>query len=140
MSLFDGVNVITVTATDASLKTGNDTLTVTFDNTPPTVEITGPTADPTYITNLPVLTLTGTADDSETSVVSVTWVRTEDGANGTAAGTVSWTAACVVSSSLRFFSTSCCLANRPSRSYEGISHSTSSAASMPHVAQLNDRG
>jgi len=57
VTLQPGVNVITVTAQDASTKTGNDVLTVTYDNGAPTIQITGPTSAAAYTTDTSPLTL-----------------------------------------------------------------------------------
>jgi hypothetical protein len=91
--LYDGVNVITVTAYDNDGNSVSDTLTVTY-NTAPTVTITAPTSNPTMITNWHMINLWGVASD-DFRVVSVTWTNSLGG-SGVAylipqwGSTVSW--------------------------------------------------
>src|SRR5207247_2488959 len=64
---------------------------VTFDPTSPTINITGPTSQPTYATTMTPLDISGTASDNLT-LVSVTWVNSTTGTTGTANGTSAWIA------------------------------------------------
>ena len=89
--LASGSNLITVTASDADGKTGTDSITVTLDQTVPTVTIDTPTTAPTYSTGSPQLSLGGTAWD-DVGVTQVTWSNADTGGSGTATGTTSWTA------------------------------------------------
>jgi hypothetical protein len=89
ISLQEGANVITVTASDAAGNNGTSSIQITRtipDVDAPSVQVSGPsvTADPS-------ITLTGTASDND-AVVSVTWSN-DRGGSGTATGTTSWTAA-----------------------------------------------
>jgi len=90
ITLVAGANVITVTVTDTAGNTATDILTVTSDGTPPAVQITGPTAQPTFITNVNPLSLSGTASDN-LSVASVAWSNSAGG-SGAATGTAVWSA------------------------------------------------
>jgi hypothetical protein len=56
----------------------------------PTIQITSPTANPTFEANTALITLTGTAAD-DGGIASVSW-QTEAGVSGTATGTTAWTA------------------------------------------------
>jgi hypothetical protein len=91
IALQAGANVVTVTARDAAGNMGTATLTVTYDPTAPTVSITAPTAGAAYTTNISPLTLGGTAGDN-IGVTQVSWAS-DRGGSGTAAGTMSWSAA-----------------------------------------------
>jgi hypothetical protein len=86
-----GPNIITVTATDAAGNTAQVVLTVTYDNTPPVVNLTGPTSQPTYYTGSPSVTLSGTSSDN-VSVGTVSWSNAASGGSGSAVGTTSWSA------------------------------------------------
>ena len=82
IKLLLGVNVITVTATDAAGNKASSTLTVTYpDTAPPTVNITSPTSTGLYTTNTQSLTIRGTASDN-VGVNGVSWVN-DRGGNGT---------------------------------------------------------
>src|SRR5688572_20849555 len=74
--------------------TGTGTAVSTGDTTPPTVAITGPTAETAYGTTSLSVTLSGSAAD-DVGVSAVTWANSRGG-SGTATGTTSWTAAGVV--------------------------------------------
>jgi hypothetical protein len=84
VGLVEGVNVITVTATDTVGNTGSAVLTVIYDGTPPLVQIT--TVDgvppPVYPTPYPTTTrplpLAGTASDN-LNLVSITWTNSRGG-------------------------------------------------------------
>jgi len=87
--LYSGVNVITATAHDATGNTASDTLTVIYDVTPPTCEITSPVEDP-YISSVASVSVAGVASDN-VAVASVSWFNAANGASATATGTTSWT-------------------------------------------------
>jgi hypothetical protein len=90
ISLQLGVNVITVTATDAVGRTTSAVLTVTYvDGTAPTVAFTIPAVAATYTTTLAAASIAGTASDA-VGVTSVTWAS-DRGASGTAS-IVQWPA------------------------------------------------
>jgi hypothetical protein len=81
--LMTGDNIISVTAHDLAGRTRTTAITVTSPgSSPPTVEITLPTPDPTYVTSSELLLLGGTASD-EVGVTAVTWVNNRGG-GGTA--------------------------------------------------------
>ena len=89
VSLQEGVNTITVTATDGAGNSGTDSIQITRtipDTDAPSVQVSGPSA-----TSTPSVTLTGTASDN-VAVTAVTW-RNDRGGSGTAQGTAAWTAA-----------------------------------------------
>ncbi len=85
-----GSNTITVEAEDSAGNVGSDSITVIYqaDTTPPTITITSPTNQPTYVTTTQPISLAGTASD-DTGVTSVTWSDNR-GNSGTATGTTSW--------------------------------------------------
>jgi hypothetical protein len=83
IDLAEGVNVITITATDGVGNEGTTTVTVTYDGTLPTISITSPTNQPTWATSLRPILVGGPAGDN-VEVVSVTWVN-DRGGSGTAA-------------------------------------------------------
>jgi len=85
--LYSGVNLLTMTARDATGKSSTDTLTVTL-NLEPSIAITQPTADSSFSTSAATLSLAGTAVD-DNDVVAVTWTSSRGG-SGTATGTESW--------------------------------------------------
>ena len=90
VALQPGVNVLTVTARDATGNTSTDTLTVTYsDTTLPNVTITSPTSNATLTTAVPTINLGGTASDN-VGVTQVSWTNSRGG-SGTASGTTSWT-------------------------------------------------
>ncbi len=93
VALVLGVNVLTVTASDAAGNVRTDTLTVTRtpDITAPLVTITSPTSATTFTTTAASLTVGGTASDA-VGVTQVTWVSNQGGLSGTATGTTSWQA------------------------------------------------
>src|SRR3990170_3161062 len=64
------------------------------DTTLPTVAITSPTSNPTYITGSNGLTLGGTASD-DVGVTQVTWTN-DRGGSGPATGTTDWTVSGIV--------------------------------------------
>jgi len=83
-----GVNVLTIRATDGLGNVGQDTLTVTLDNAPPTVTIQTPTSNPTFDTSSSPITLTGTAMDN-IGVTAVSWTN-DRGGSGDCTGAASW--------------------------------------------------
>jgi putative Ig domain-containing protein/fibronectin type III domain protein len=60
----------------------------TADITPPTVSIISPTIEPTFVTEDPMIILTGTATDN-VGVVNIMWTNSRGGV-GTTLGTSSW--------------------------------------------------
>jgi pimeloyl-ACP methyl ester carboxylesterase len=95
--LLEGVNVLTITARDASGNIGTANLTAVFtpsptDVTPPSVSITSPTTSQRFDTTASAITLGGTASDN-VGVTQVTWANDRGG--GTASGTTSWTASSI---------------------------------------------
>jgi hypothetical protein len=80
--LASGPNVVVVTASDGVGNTATDTLTVTYDITPPTVVIVSP-APPTLTTQTRPLAISGTATDN-VGVIGVTWSNNLTGTNGSA--------------------------------------------------------
>jgi hypothetical protein len=86
-----GANVISVMASDAAGNTTTSTVTVTLDARAPSLSIQAPTGGNVYQTAVNTVALGGIAAD-DTGVVEVTWANAQ-GANGTASGTTSWTAA-----------------------------------------------
>ena len=93
VALSSGSNVITVTARDAAGNTSTDVITVTRDNTSPTVVISGPVSSSTFSTTATTVNLSGTAADA-VGVAQITWASNRGG-SGTATGTTAWTAASV---------------------------------------------
>jgi predicted secreted hydrolase len=89
VALAVGDNVITVTARDGAGNAGSDTITVTYDAAAPLCMIVSPTAQPTYSSPSPTVSLGGTGSDN-VGVTSVTWTNASTGASGLAAGTTSW--------------------------------------------------
>src|SRR5205085_12302872 len=77
VGLASGPNAITVTATDGAGNPATDVITITYDPTPPLVQITGPTVNPTLTTAGTSITLTGTASDSGGGAINtITWSTT----------------------------------------------------------------
>ncbi len=98
IALAAGPNLITVTATDAAGNAGTDQITVHRDNTPPTVSITIPAANP-FVTGSNSVNMSGSASDL-VSLFRVTWSN-DRGTSGTAtllAGT--WSATVTLASGL----------------------------------------
>ena len=92
IDLTSGINVITISASDATGNVGTKTLTVTYtpDALAPTISITSPTSSAVYTTDDPAFSLSGTAADS-VGVQSVSWTN-DRGGSGTCSGTTSWSA------------------------------------------------
>ena len=90
ITLAPGSNVITITAEDFVGRTGTARITIIYDPTPPTVAITVPTAEATFMTTNATLSLAGAASDN-LEVQSVTWENTTTGDLGIALGTGAWT-------------------------------------------------
>ena len=94
ISLTEGENIITITATDAVGNESTDQLTVTYvipDTIEPAIVISSPTSDASYNTKVGNITLSGTASDNK-AVAHVTWTNSAGG-NGIASGTESWSIA-----------------------------------------------
>ena len=81
ISLVDGVNFLTVTATDAAENVSSVTRRVTYDHTPPTLTVVGPT-DQLY-TNHDSVTVTGKAFDASGVTVTVNGVPAVVGTDST---------------------------------------------------------
>lgn len=89
IELSEGMNVITVTAHDASGNSATDTLVVTYDAAAPTCFITSPTSAPTCSTSSAFIDLSGTAND-DVEVANVTWMNLATGESGMASGLNFW--------------------------------------------------
>jgi RHS repeat-associated protein len=66
ISLTEGVNTITATATDAGGNSGSASITINLDTTAPVISITSPADGSTVTTN--TVTITGTIDDNTATV------------------------------------------------------------------------
>ena len=86
-----GVNVITVTASDAAGNTSSDRITITSDSKAPTIAIAAPAANGSYVTKGETVSLAGTASD-EVGVTEVAWANNRGG-SGSASGKTNWTIA-----------------------------------------------
>ncbi|HET9266690.1 MAG TPA: Ig-like domain-containing protein, partial [Vicinamibacterales bacterium] len=84
-----GVNMITVTATDAAGNSASDVIRVTYELGLPKIALTSPTQLSTYATSSPNVALTGVASDNGGSITGVKW-STDKGQSGDAVGTTSW--------------------------------------------------
>ncbi|OPY33227.1 MAG: Y_Y_Y domain protein [Methanomassiliicoccales archaeon PtaU1.Bin124] len=91
ITLQTGDNVITATAHDASGKSTDVSITITYtpDIVDPSVMITSPTDAIAYTTDVDHIALAGTASDN-VGVASVTCHNNANGADATIAGTTSW--------------------------------------------------
>lgn len=89
--LFEGENLICVTAEDSAGNVGAASVLITYNPNGPTVTIITPTTEAQYTTPEPNLTIGGTAD-GDREVSSVAWT-TDKGFSGTCTGTNQWTAA-----------------------------------------------
>jgi hypothetical protein len=87
LALSAGSNYFSVKAFDVSGNMGSGALTVTRDNTLPTITIGYPTTAATYATNANTITITGTAADN-IGVTGITWAGT--GTATALSGTTSW--------------------------------------------------
>jgi len=93
INLAEGVQVITVTATDGAGNRSSDKVTVTYDaadTTAPTVSITSPTTKAYYFARTDTVAIRGKASD-EGGLAKVTW-RNSRGESGTCNGTGNWQA------------------------------------------------
>ena len=88
IALAPGANTISVTAVDEAGNSSSDQLTVTRDNEPPSIVISGPTTSDAYSTVAATLTVSGTANDN-VGLDRVEW-STDGGAGGTASGEEVW--------------------------------------------------
>ena len=88
LTLQAGVNVITVTASDASGNTASAVTRVSYDRGVPRIALTSPTTAASYATSSSNVSLTGVASD-DGSIVRVKW-STDKGQSGDAVGTTSW--------------------------------------------------
>lgn len=90
VALSAGQNVITITATDKSGKSGTDAIIVTriVDATHPTVQITSPTDQATYSTTSETVMLSGVAQD-DIGLTVVTWANS-NGGSGACVGAQDW--------------------------------------------------
>lgn len=97
VSLIEGFNTITVTATDTSSNTATDVITINYTTTPlpdttaPVIQITSPTASATYSTTTSSMAISGTASD-DISLDSIVWSCTSGcTGSGTFMATSTWT-------------------------------------------------
>ena len=88
VALQEGVNVITVTATDAGGNVATDVVRITYERGAPKIALTSPTTASTYATSAPIVALTGVASD-DGGVVRVKWTS-DKGQSGDAVGTTAW--------------------------------------------------
>ncbi len=91
IALQPGNNIITVTAWDESGNRGSNTLTVNYtapDTTAPSITITSPTSDSSYIASSGTIVLEGQASDN-VAVAEVRW-SSNLGLGGIANGTTNW--------------------------------------------------
>jgi len=91
ISLIEGKNIVTVTATDTAGNQNSTSLSVTCtppDTIAPTIAITSPTTAGTYDTADALITISGNASDN-VGVSQVTWFSSGSG-SGTAIGTETW--------------------------------------------------
>jgi hypothetical protein len=93
INLAEGLQTITVTATDSAGNRSSDTLRVTYeatDTTAPTVQITSPTTRTSYFSRSDTLTIGGKASD-DGGIAKVTW-RSSRGESGVCSGIDNWQA------------------------------------------------
>lgn len=91
IQLAPGVNTIQISAQDSSFNISHAFIQITYtpaDTNVPTVNITSPTASPTYSTASASINLSGNASDN-ISVSNVVWSNNRGG-SGAATGTTSW--------------------------------------------------
>jgi hypothetical protein len=96
IALVEGVNTLTFTARDAAGNLGSRSLAVTYnppDTAAPTVTLSTPTSDGSYVTESDTLMVAGTASDN-VGVTQVVWENTSGG-SGTASGTSSWSVSAI---------------------------------------------
>lgn len=92
ISLAEGLNTITVTATDTDGNTSQDTIAVTYtlpDTADPIVAIASPNGSGSYETDQNTVTLSGSAADNR-EISKVSWASST-GQSGLAAGLENWT-------------------------------------------------
>jgi Putative Ig domain/Glucodextranase, domain B len=93
ISLQDGSNTLTLTASDAAGNLATDVLTVTYsapDTNAPAVAIAQPTSASTFSATTATVSVSGTSSDA-VGVTQVTWAN-DRGGSGVATGTTSWSA------------------------------------------------
>lgn len=88
ITLLDGNNTFTITATDKANRTTKENLLVVCDLSTPEISITSPSED-TYSTNKPSLSLSGTAS-SNYEISNIAWF-TNTGLSGNVSGKDNWT-------------------------------------------------
>ncbi len=91
VELFEGENVITVTAMDEAENKSTKVLTITYivpDTEAPTLELVAPTTGGFYFTGSDTVDLSGTASDN-VGVKEVRWSNSKGG-SGVASGTSNW--------------------------------------------------
>ncbi len=91
ITLFSGLNTLTVTARDTVGNESTTTLAVTYtppDTTKPSLSINSPTTSSSYATSIGLLNLGGSASDN-IAVAQVTWTN-DRGGSGSASGTSNW--------------------------------------------------
>ena len=91
LTLLEGPNVITVTATDAAGNQGSTSQVITFataDAMPPTITIDFPTIDPVYETEQTSLNLSGFASDDR-GLAEIKW-ENDRGGSGAVQGATTW--------------------------------------------------
>jgi len=83
-----GVNVIAVTAVDASGNSGSSEIRITYDRSLPTVSISSPSSTGSSASPTATVAVAGVASD-DTGISQVSWA-TDKGQTGLAAGTTAW--------------------------------------------------
>jgi hypothetical protein len=88
IALQPGVNVLTVTAVDASGNSSTDAVRIAYERGLPSLSLTSPTTAATYTTSSSSVALTGVASD-DNGIARVRW-STDKGQVGDAIGTTAW--------------------------------------------------
>ena len=88
VTLQPGVNVIAVTAVDASGNSSSDEIRIAYDSGLPTISITAPTGTGSYAALASTVTVAGVAADDQ-GIAQVAWA-TDKGQSGIASGTTAW--------------------------------------------------
>lgn len=94
ISLAEGENVITVTASDKAGNTATDSLAITYiepvlDTQPPSLTLVNPTSGIFFFTREAAIVLSGTSSD-DTGIKEIKWVNAQGGTGGIANGTTTW--------------------------------------------------